>query len=158
MGNNIDTTQLEKLSRNLEQAMKEFPEERRAAHEKVGQMLEKRLKATMSARLNTRNKNPKGVIGWQEVHVGSKGGYAAIRPAKTPSGKNGAGAITNYLESGHKIRRPSGKAKRLQKSRIRVAYVAGRYFYRDTAREISQNAEQIMKELAQTMAKKIEGN
>ena len=151
---NIDIRKLSELGENLERAMKEFPADRRAAHEELGKILKQRLDASISARVNDAHGK---IRGWQEVHVGSRGGYVAIRPAKNPSGKDGAAAVTGYLESGHRIRLPSGKAKRLQKSRIRVAYIRGRYFYRDTAREIERDAQQIMENLAQTVAKKIEG-
>lgn len=148
----IDTRDLDELTKNLERAMKEFPEERRAAHEKVGKILKRRLDANIASRVNDAHGK---IRSWQEVHIGSKGGYAAIRAKATPSGKDGPGAITNYLESGHKL---SGNAIRLKKSNNGTGRVRGRYFYQATAREISRDAEQIMEELAQTMAKKIEGN
>jgi hypothetical protein len=73
--------------------------------------------------------------GWQRGHVGSGGGYAAVRPAGRKegggSGPNSAGAITSYLEAGHRVRPPSGNAKRLRKGRAKQLYVKSHHFYRD---------------------------
>ena len=88
--------------------------------------------------------------------VGSGGGYAAIRPVDTSTGDNSPGAITNYLESGHKIRRPSGLARRYR-SRIRKAYVDGYHFYQKAETRVEAKAIKLAQEFADKLAKRIEG-
>lgn len=90
------------------------------------------------------------VAGVQEYRVGSGKGYVAVRAkAKTDLDGYAAGYVTNALENGHAIRRPSGNAKRKRHSRATVAAVRGKYMYRDT-----QEAE--AGRLAETGAKRIE--
>lgn len=75
--------------------------------------------------------------------MGSGGGYAAVHPKpKTFHGGNAVGYITNALENGHKIRKPSGKAKQY-KPRIRVSKVDGYKFYADTRRDAPEIAVEI---------------
>lgn len=72
------------------------------------------------------------VAGAQEYRVGSGKGYVAVRAmAKTDLDGYAAGYVTNALENGHAIRRPSGAAKRKRASRAKVAAVRGKYMYRD---------------------------
>ena len=71
------------------------------------------------------------VAGWQESYVGTKGGYAAVRPkAQTFHEGYAVGYITNAIENGHAIRRPSGKWKHYR-ARIKKRYVLGLHFYRE---------------------------
>lgn len=69
---------------------------------------------------------------WQIAKIGSGGGYAAVRPRGSgegaATGKNSPGAITNYLNNGHRIRRPSGKAKRYR-PRFKVPFTRAFGFY-----------------------------
>lgn len=85
------------------------------------------------------------VLSWQQKHV--KKGYTAVRPQDRPSGPNGPGAITNYLESGHAIRKPSGKAQRYR-PRINKARVPAFRFYATAAMQAEN--------LAATMGQKLE--
>ncbi len=69
------------------------------------------------------------IAGMQEAAVGSGGGYAAVRPRRGKDRTGYAyGAITNAVENGHAIRRPSGFAKGYR-ARIRKRYVLGKHFY-----------------------------
>lgn len=59
------------------------------------------------------------VKSWQNAHVGSGRGYVAVRPdsVEVPTGGGGrktinAGALTHYLDDSHRVRQPSGRAKR----------------------------------------------
>jgi hypothetical protein len=96
------------------------------------------------------------VRGWQQEHVGSGGGYAAIRPTNSSTGGNSPGAITNYLESGHKIRTPSGKA-RYYKPKIKTSFVEGRHFYQNAAKSVEAKAIRLAERFAEDLAKRIEG-
>lgn len=94
---------------------------------------------------------------WQNPHIGSGKGYVAVRPdsVKVSAGykdmqKVNAGALTNYLSSGHKVRGPSGRTKRYQ-PRARMTRVRGLDFYgkaRAEAEKIAvQEAEDFLREL-----------
>lgn len=127
------------------------PEKRKELHERIAE----RLKNTIDAEIGSRIEDSDGKIqNWQEKAVGEKGGYAAVRPL---SGKNGGGtgegcvgAITNYLESGHKIRPPGGGKD--YRPRINVPYVKGYFFYEaagvEAERIALEEAERFADELA----------
>ena len=93
------------------------------------------------------------VLSWQQKHV--KKGYVAVRPQDRPTGKNGPGAITNYLESGHKIRRPSGK-DRQYRPRINKAKVLGFRFYKAAASQAEKLAEDLGQRMAEEIAARLE--
>lgn len=87
------------------------------------------------------------VAGTQEYQVGSGKGYVAVRAkAKTDLDGYAAGYITNALEGGHAVRKPSAAGSR---SRARVDRVSGKYMYRDTHQLEAQL-------LAETAAQRIE--
>lgn len=94
------------------------------------------------------------VLSWQQKHV--KKGYAAVRPQDRPTGKDGPGAITNYLESGHRIRRPSGKGKRPYRPRINKARVPGFRFYKTAAVQAEKLAEDLGQRMAEQIAARLE--
>lgn len=153
----IDTRGMDALAKKLNDLSKRYKGEKRAMFERAGELLKKHLDDSIDDKLSDDDGKIKS---WQKARVGSKGGYAAISPIKTPPGtKKGEapGAITNYLESGHRIRRPSGKAKSKARRRINVPYVSGRYFYRDTAKQMETEAEKLANEFAETIAKDLEG-
>ncbi len=90
------------------------------------------------------------VAGAQEYQVGSGKGYVAVRAmAKTELDGYAAGYVTNALENGHAIRRPSGNTKRKRPSRARVASVRGKHMYRDVREDQAAR-------LAEAGAKRIE--
>lgn len=104
---------------------------------------------------------------WQEFFIGSKKGYAAVR-SKSEKIRAGykrtqtkfqykgrtvdlnAGALTNFLSSGHKVRGPGGRAKRYVR-RARMLRVEGADFYpkaKEEAEKIAmQEAEVVLREL-----------
>ena len=153
----LDISKMDALAKRFEEAGKKYRVEKRAMFERAGELLKKRLDENINSKLGDDGGTIKS---WQEERVGSGGGYAAISPIKTPPGtKKGEapGAITNYLEHGHKIRGPSGKAKRKRPRRINVLYVSGRYFYHDTAKQMETEAEKLANEFANEIAKELEG-
>lgn len=127
---------VERIGENLDSLLKEFPARRRELHERIGAAVHRELQD----RIDSSGLRDAGgrVKRWQIVAVGSGGGYAAVRAEKGATGANSPGAITNYLEGGHRIRPPSGRGA-AYRSRIRVAYVNGFHFYAET----SQRAESI---------------
>lgn len=102
--------------------------------------------------------DPRGrVKRWQNPHVGSGLGYVAVRAdsVEVAAGNRdrqrlNAGALTNYLTSGHKTRMPSGRAKRYQ-PRARMTRVKGLDFYRKAHAE----AEKIALQEAEAMLQKL---
>ena len=100
----IEINGLAELDAKLQAILKELPEARRQLHERLAEMAKKEVDAQIDA--SGLNDSHGKIKGWQEAHVGSGGGYAAVRPQKGMTGDNSPGAITNYLENGHRIREP----------------------------------------------------
>lgn len=119
---------------DFDSILKKIPSMRHALHERIATIAHSEVKSNIDGTLNDSRGRVKS---WQRRYVGSGGGYAAIRAENTSTGKNSPGAITNYLENGHRIR-PAGKAKR----RIRVAgaYVSGRKFYERSRQSLPDKA------------------
>jgi len=105
---------------------------------------------------------------WQQSFIGSKKGYAAVRavsedvPAgyrkKTtgiPIGTANAGALTNFLVSGHRARSPSGRAKRYY-PRARMTRVKGHDFYKKAQAEAQKIAIQEAEAMLQELAKELQ--
>ncbi len=149
----IDLDELEKLINQLESTRKMLPEMRRKVFERAKEEMLELVRGNIDGRLeDTHGK----VQRWQEGHVGSRGGYAAIRAVSGESGANSPGAITNYLENGHKIRGPLGKSKRYR-PKIRVARVPGRGFYQASNAAMAQIAARIADEMAKEVVSSLEG-
>lgn len=144
---------LAEFSSTLERVISRAPELRAELHEELAQLLKDEVDGAISGTVADREGRIKD---WQEQRVGSKGGYAAISPARSPSGKNGAGAITNYLESGHVIRRPGGGAHRY-KPRIKTVFVSGRHFYSAARGRIEPRAIALIEEFANKLVEELEG-
>lgn len=117
--------QLNQLSDRMNAEVQRKSHDQRAIHERLGARMISGVRGQIAGRLNDANGH---VSGWQHKYVGTGGGYAAVRPAGGRSGAESPGAITNYLDNGHAIRRTGGGAKRY-KARIRTLYVSGRGFY-----------------------------
>lgn len=156
MAGGVDFSGLDDFAAAIANTLKTMPDEQRSAHEGIATALKSGLDGNISASLNDSRGRVKS---WQQSHVGSGGGYAAIRPiGGSGSGRNDSpGAITNYLESGHRIRRPTGAAKRRRPSRAKVAYVNGRHFYQSTEQSIESAATAMAEGLADKLAEKLEG-
>lgn len=137
--------QLEKLPLD-EDASRIFREVRSEQLPEAADKLHRLVEEAYSAS-GLKNRNGK-VLSWQQKHVSK--GYAAVRPQDRPSGANGPGAITNYLESGHRIRRPSGKAERYT-PRISVGRVPAYRFYK----KAQAGAERLAREVSESMAQEI---
>lgn len=133
---------LKELDRRFASVLDKFPSQRRELFERIAQRLEAEVgqQIYMSGIDDASGK----IEGWQKGRVGSLGGYAAVSAVSGKTGPNSPGAITNYLENGHKIR-PPGKLKR---SRVHVAYVNGYHFYQYAA----ENAEAIAANEAEKLA------
>ena len=135
------------VSEQMEAALKRVPALRRKVIESVTQKVKARLDTEIASRVrDTHGK----IRGWQEIRIGSKAGYGVIAPVR-----DSPGAITQYLEGGHRIRNPKKAGAKGYRPRIRVAAVAGRFFYKsaDAQKEGIINAElkKFEKELAENL-------
>ena len=145
----LERQEMDRFARYWEQLYQAVPDARRKGAEAMGEAIRKELSAQIQAAdLET---NAKGTVkSWQEVRIGSGGGYAAISPgpgaARPRRGKQhtylgspvSKKQVTRWLERGHGT--PSTGTKRWSyvkgtKSWHRVAerrgegYVKGRLFY-----------------------------
>lgn len=139
-----------------EDLIEEFPMAKKEALVRAGQAVLPALQRQIQQRVS----DPRGrVRRWQDVRLGSKGGYVAVSPVwdevsvnRTADRVVTARDITQYLERGHKIRPPSGRAKRYT-PRVRSgrAYVPGRQFYSwtklDAAKIAIEAADEAMEKL-----------
>ena len=159
---------LRRLSERLQQIVRDAPDQQCALHERLGTALldDVRHRAPISTKghsLGHGEYHERGTLRrWQTKYIGSKGGYAAIRAAEKPKGINGAGAITNYVENGHKVGgRHQGVSSRTrrrwkQNPAPPKSFVSGRGFYHSahaTAdRLITQAAERWADEIARELS------
>ena len=106
------------------------------------------------------------VQGWQERYVGSRNGYAAVRPKArtfqaTKGGKQYAvGYVTNAIENGHRVRgpQPSGKpGYHYTRGRNHKAAAAGRHFYAAVRSHTEQLGMAELARLAGEIARELEG-
>ncbi len=92
------------------------------------------------------------IVRWQTIF--SSYGYSAVRAEDSSTGANSPGAITNYLEGGHAIRKPGGAAK-YYKPRIRTARVSGFDFYAASQSSVAEIAAEVAAKAAAEVAEKI---
>lgn len=144
----LDMRELERLDQDLAQAVRQVPEIKREVLSELGQQ----LLAQVRARIGGTGK----VQRWQHVHLGDKGGYVAVHPVEKTKDAYGrpVGAVTNAIESGHKIRPPGGKARRYA-PRIHKAQVPARRMYAGVDPETA--ADQAAANLALRLAQDLEG-
>lgn len=150
----VDLMDLEELDETLKSILEEMPEMRRELHEQIAEVIKSEVDIQISN--SGLNDSTGKVRDWQESHVGSRGGYAAVRATDSSTGSNSPGAITNYLENGHAIRRPSGKAKNYR-PRIKKPYVDGYHFYQTARGIVESRVIAIAEEFANQLSKKLEG-
>ena len=145
----MDRARLERFNRFWEELLQAVPDARRQAVEEAGAAVQRELNAQIGAAELA--DGAKGTVRtWQELRVGSKGGYAALSPGKR-DGPSPGGGNAAYLEgkarvqksrspvagAGHGTRRPAAGSSRSwnQAGRAGVTrasaagYVKGRQFY-----------------------------
>ena len=115
----MDRARLERFNRFWEELLQAVPDARRQAVEEAGAAVQRELNAQIGAAELA--DGAKGTVRtWQELRVGSKGGYAALSPGKgtaqprveetqhTWKGKPvSKKQVTRWLERGHGTRRPA---------------------------------------------------
>ena len=134
--------ELEAFSRDLEGLLPKLRQARRAALEDAGdQML-----AAVRSRIGGSGK----VQRWQDLYMGSGGGYAAVRARAEVNDENGyaVGYVTNALESGH--RQTPGRYVPALGRKLTRDRVPGKYMYARSA--------QVLDRIAQSAAERIEAS
>jgi hypothetical protein len=150
----VEVDGLKELEEDLKAILQELPEARRGLHERIAKIAKEEVDRQIDAS-GLDDKTGK-IKSWQESHVGSGGGYAAVRPVKGSTGANSPGAITNYLESGHRIREPSGKVDKYR-SRIKKPYVGGYHFYQAAGTVLEAKAISEAEKFVEEIRQKLEG-
>lgn len=138
--------------RNIGEKLQGLATEFRAARAELLTEAGNRLKEALDSRITAsglRDIHGK-VRSWQVQYRGSGGGYVALRATNTSTGDNSPGAITNYLESGHKVRFPSGKSQRYRPE-VHVARARAFKFYAATKPDL----EKVERETAQAMEQRL---
>ena len=149
----VNTAGLDRLLESWDKLLREFPQMKKAALEKMGSELLRRVRGEIGGTGK--------VAGWQVPHMGSGGGYVAVRAKAntyqaTKSGKRYAvGYITNAFEGGHKIRKhQGGKGYR---SRVKVAAVPGRWAYDAVRRQLAGMSQEDVDTLMELIKDGLEG-
>lgn len=139
----VDTSGLDRLMESWDALVKQFPEKKRGLLEQIGARLLQEVRTGIGGTGK--------VSGWQAPHMGSGGGYVAVRPKAetyqtTKSGKRYAvGYITNAIEGGH---RP----------RYQTAAVPGRFFYEAARAALAGMGREEADRLMQLIVDGLEGN
>lgn len=154
----IDSDELDRLAERLAQSPEIIREAKRQAFEKAAP----RLLALVQAEIGGTGR----VKSWQEKYVGSRGGYAAVRPRartwiETRQAKQyAAGYVTNAINSGHRKRgRGLYQDKRLKsyKTISQEDWVEGKHFY-EAAQELAVPvAQEAAEEIVAALIGHLEG-
>lgn len=148
--------QIERLASKLEQSPEVFKTARRKAFEEA---------APEAKKIVDRHIGGTGKVqSWQTSTVGSRGGYAAVRPkantwtaASKKSGRRYAvGAVTNAIVSGHAFPSPSGKERYKPRIKVSSMRVPAKPFYADSEPEIQNLAQRTADKIAQELISHLE--
>lgn len=149
----IDLGRLERMGQEWESLLRDSEDARRELHKRMAAAAKGEVDSAVAGSLNDSRGN---IRAWQEARVGSKGGYAAISAAKSPGGANGAGAVTNYLENGHRVR-AGAQGRKGYRPRATTVRVNGRHFYRTAQNPVEAAAYREAEKFADDLAQKLEG-
>ena len=148
-----DADGLRQFAKRCDAEVKRKRADQRAIHERLGARMQAGVRSQIRGKINDAHGHISGV---QARVVGSGGGYAAVRPSGTDSGPDSLNAITNYLENGHAIRRPSGRNPRYR-PRIKMLYVSGRGFYNAARPSLPHMLQDEVERWGDEMAARLEG-
>ena len=139
----------------------DVPQQKRAMLEKVGLRINAEVWLAMG---RSRLRDTTGrVAKYQTRHMGSGGGYVAVRADSVEVEAGGshsqrinAGALTNFLTSGHRVRPPSGRSARYR-PRANMSRVPGFDFYQKAAGRAQaiglEEAQRLLEELEKELTK-----
>lgn len=157
MAQTVDTQGLDRLMESWDRLLQQFPEAKRQVLERVG----RDLLADVRAEIGGSGK----VAGWQAPHMGSGGGYVAVRAKAdtyqtTKSGKRYAvGHVTNSIEGGHKHGGHRGSSRKgyRYRPRYKTAAVPGKWFYRTVRQDLANMDQGEVDALMQKILDGLEG-
>jgi hypothetical protein len=129
--------ELWKFNEYYEKYWKRLPVIKTRALYAGGKVLQAAVRSAISEDINDRFGRVKS---WQLVYLGSKGGYAAVRPVAEYTGRKWnkkevfSNKITTWLYRGHGVRRSENpdyepRYKKAGFSSAGTGYVSGHYFY-----------------------------
>ena len=153
MAQEADTRQLDGLVSSWDRLLQQFPQEKQRLLQEMGR--------TMLERVRSEIGGAGKVSGWQVPHMGSGGGYVAVRAKAdtyqtTKSGKRYAvGYVTNAIEGGHRIPRHRGSEG--YRSRIHVAAVNGKWMYAKVRQSLPGMADDEVQRLVALILRGLEG-
>ncbi len=149
---NIDTKELDRLIEKLKLAPDIMRKAKRLAYNRAA----KELKALLDAQIGGKGR----VQNWQEAVVGSKGGYAKVRPKpktfildhQDRVTTYQAGYVTNAINGGHAFpKRRTFAQERAYRT------VPGKHFYRNAKAQAEDVAKQTAKEIVSKLLEHLEG-
>ena len=158
MAQTVELHGFDKLEQSWTSLLKTFPAEKRKVLQEIGAELLQQVRREIGGEGK--------VAGWQETHMGSGGGYVAVRARAntyqtTKSGKRYAvGYITNAIEGGHRTagRHSGTKSKGYRyRPRNKVAAVPGKWFYADVRERLDALTQDDLRKLMQTILDGLEG-
>lgn len=147
----IDLKALDELDKDIKNLIESFPDMQKELHEEFADLIKNKVDVEIGGAI----KNSSKIKRWQEKNIGSYGGYAAVRAVKVSTGTDSPGAITNYLENGHKIRKPTGRSKRY-KPRINTIYVDGYHFYNRASNNLEGDIIKLSEQFIEKIKIKLE--
>ena len=158
MAQTVEVRGFDELQKSWDALLKTFPEEKRRMLQGIGKDLLQQVRREIGGEGK--------VAGWHEAHMGSGGGYVAVRARArefqtTQSGKRYAvGYITNAIEGGHRTagRHSGPKAKGYRyRPRDKIPAVPGRWFYADVRERLESMTQDDIRELLGTIVDGLEG-
>lgn len=163
---------LGRLLHAFDEVLEKIPEAREKALEAAGERVKKELDRQIVARLPGRDQHGR-VRSWQDVTMGSKGGYLRIKPTDLEivnKYRYNSRQVTGYLERGHKMVLPErNRYRKVDRSSVSLRekshvvanesngdlVVKGFQFYSWTrsraANEARKAAEIVLEELEDTL-------
>ena len=151
----VDTGAWKAFWERWQDTVDQIPGLKEAMLEKIGERVRETVRSAVD---QSGLSDPRGrVRSWQNPHVGSGRGYVAVRAdsVEVAAGyrdrqRLNAGALTNFLSSGHRARGPSGRAERYQ-PRARMTRVRGLDFYGKARAETEKIAVQEAEDFLQRL-------
>ena len=138
----VDTSGLDRLMESWDALVKQFPEKKRGLLEQIGARLLQEVRTGIGGTGK--------VSGWQAPHMGSGGGYVAVRPkAET----------YQTTKSGNRHGGPRGGGKGYRyRPRYQTAAVPGRFFYEAARAALAGMGREEADRLMQLIVDGLEGN
>lgn len=161
----IKTDELDRFIEQFDRLIEEIPDVKQRIYRQVGEALLKNVRQEIDNRVS----DPYGKVKrWQDIQLGSKGGFVKVLPTDKSKDKWGyTGTMKTYaLERGHAVPQPTGRWKRYEtwfsdklvygrSGRGLDGIVPGRMFYSWAKMDSKQIALSIAEEEVQNLMKSL---